>query len=100
MCFADSSTGARGLEAISVAVCWPVTDVALRGTTEAVEAGLIVPILVGPRDEITELAASLKLDIGAYRIIDAPTEAQAEQHPLLSAVGRVPGADEGQPAYR
>jgi len=65
------------LDAITVAVCWPVTDVALRGTTEAVEAGLIVPILVGPQDEITRLAASLKLDIGAYRIIDSATEAQA-----------------------
>ncbi len=67
----------KDLEAITVAVCWPVTDVALTGTTEAAEAGLILPILVGPREEITELAASLKLDIAPYRILDAPTEAAA-----------------------
>src|SRR5450755_3418712 len=67
----------RGLKAITVAACWPVTDVALTGTTEAAEAGLILPILVGPAAQITELAASLNLDIRPYRIIEAPTEALA-----------------------
>src|SRR4051794_10305570 len=67
----------ENLDAIAVAVCWPVTDVALTGTTEAAEAGLILPVLVGPREEIIELAVSLKLDISPYRILDTPTEAAA-----------------------
>ena len=67
----------KGLPAITVAVCWPVTDVALTGTTEAFESGLILPILVGPTEEITTLAASLNLDISQFRIVEAPTEALA-----------------------
>src|SRR6476620_5522945 len=67
----------KELPAITVAVCWPVTDVALTGTTEAAEAGLILPILVGPTEEIIALAASLNLDISPFRIVEAPTEALA-----------------------
>jgi phosphate acetyltransferase len=67
----------KGLDAIRVAVCWPVTDVALMGTVEAVDAGLIAPILVGPQQEIAKLAATLEVDISGYRMIEAKTEAEA-----------------------
>jgi len=36
------------LPAITTAVCWPLSDVALRGAVEAAEAGLILPTLIGP----------------------------------------------------
>jgi phosphate acetyltransferase len=67
----------EALPSISVAVCWPLTDVALSGAVEAATAGLIDPVLVGPADEIRELAATLDIDIACYRIIDAPTEDKA-----------------------
>src|ERR1700756_5700426 len=48
----------QALPSISVAVCWPLTDVALSGAVEAATAGLIDPVLVGPAAAIQELAAS------------------------------------------
>lgn len=67
----------KGLPSITVAVCWPLSDVALSGATEAADAGLINPVLVGPIDEIKALAESLALDITSYRMVDAATESAA-----------------------
>src|ERR1039457_654058 len=40
------------LPAITTSVCWPLSDVALRGTVEAAEEGIIKPTLVGPSKEL------------------------------------------------
>ena len=63
--------------AIPVAVCWPMSTVALAGAVEAAEAGLIQPILVGPTMQIEQIAADMKLDISSYRIINVSTEDEA-----------------------
>jgi phosphate acetyltransferase len=63
--------------AIPVAVCWPLSTVALAGAVEAAEAGLIQPILIGPTQQIEKIAADLKLDIKPYRIINVSTEEEA-----------------------
>lgn len=44
----------------------------LSGAVEAAELGLIVPILVGPLAKITETAKTLGIDLGRFRIVDAP----------------------------
>lgn len=67
----------KGRAAITVAVCWPMTDVAMTGATEAAAAGLIHPILVGPAAQMRELAATLSVDISGYRIVDQPLEDKA-----------------------
>ena len=65
------------LPAITTAVCWPLSDVALRGAVEAAEAGLILPTLIGPEDKLLALARKVHLNIDAYPIVDALTEEQA-----------------------
>ena len=56
-----------------------MTDVALRGAVEAAEAGIILPVLVGPEAAIRTLARRLKLEISNFPIVDAATEEQAAQ---------------------
>ena len=41
----------KTLPAITTAVCWPMSDVALRGAVEAAEEGLIEPTMIGPEEE-------------------------------------------------
>ena len=46
---------AKRLPALATAVAHPCDETSLRGTLEAAEAGLIIPILVGPKDKIVRL---------------------------------------------
>lgn len=59
------------LEAIPTAVAHPCEATALSGALEAAKLGLIVPILVGPRDKIAATAESARLDLGNVDIVDA-----------------------------
>ena len=67
----------KTLPAITTSVCWPLSEVALRGAIEAAEAGIILPTLVGPTSQIQALAAKLKLNLDGYPILDAATEEEA-----------------------
>ena len=60
------------LEPIPTAVAHPCDASSLSGAVEAAELGLIVPILVGPIAKITETAKTLGIDLGKFRIVDAP----------------------------
>jgi len=62
----------EGLPPITVAVVHPCSEEALLGAIEAAEMGLIVPLLVGPEGKIRAVAADAHIDIGEYRIVDAP----------------------------
>jgi len=53
-------------------VAHPCDETSLRGPIEAAEAGLIVPILVGPAKKISSVAKDNKLDISRFEIVDAP----------------------------
>lgn len=61
----------KGLVPLVTAVAHPCDESSLRGALEAAEAGLIVPILVGPGQRIRNLAQSLRIDIQGIEIIDA-----------------------------
>ena len=68
---------ARQLPAVDVAVCYPLTRVALEGALESASCGLIRPILVGPQDAIAHLAKTENLDIRQCERIEAANEAEA-----------------------
>jgi phosphate acetyltransferase len=68
---------AKEYPAITTAVCWPLSDVALRGAVEAATEGLILPTLIGHAQKIKELAAKIGVDISPYPLIDAETEVKA-----------------------
>src|SRR5580698_7342823 len=69
----------KTLPAISTAVVWPLSDVALRGTVEAAVEGLIEPTLIGDESEMKALAAKIGLNISTYPIIHADNERKAAE---------------------
>ncbi|HLY42724.1 MAG TPA: bifunctional enoyl-CoA hydratase/phosphate acetyltransferase [Terracidiphilus sp.] len=69
----------KSLDAITTAVCWPLSDVALKGAVEAATAGLIQPTLIGDEAAMKALAAKIGVDISAYPILDADTECRAAE---------------------
>jgi phosphate acetyltransferase len=68
---------AKSFPAITTAVVWPLSDVALKGAVEAAAAGLITPTLIGPEAEIRAFASELGVDITPYEILNAETEFKA-----------------------
>jgi phosphate acetyltransferase len=69
----------KNLPALSTAVVWPLSDVALRGAVEAAIEGLIEPTLIGDETAMKALAAKIGLDISAYPIINADSERKAAE---------------------
>ncbi len=69
----------KTLPAITTAVCWPMSDVALRGTVEAAAEGLIEPTLIGDEEQMNALAAKMGVDISAWPTLHAETEVKAAE---------------------
>jgi phosphate acetyltransferase len=63
---------AQAVQRLKVAVAHPCDAASLGAVFEAVELGLIEPILVGPQARIAAAAAALKKDLAGLRIVDAP----------------------------
>ena len=70
-------------------VVHPCDETSLRGVTEAAEAGIIVPVLVGPAAKIAATAQRHGIDISGFDIIDAPhSHAAAEKAVELIRAGK------------
>jgi phosphate acetyltransferase len=69
----------KALPAITTAVVWPLSDVALSGAVEAAAEGLIKPTLIGDEPQIKALAAKLGLDISAFPIVQADNDRKAAE---------------------
>jgi phosphate acetyltransferase len=63
---------ARAVSAATTLIVYPCDETSLRGATEAAEAGIIQPILVGPVHKINAAASEHGLDISHFEIIDVP----------------------------
>jgi phosphate acetyltransferase len=63
---------AKQASAAKTVVAHPCDESSLRGVTQAAEAGIIVPILVGPAAKISAVAREHGLDIDRFEIVDAP----------------------------
>jgi phosphate acetyltransferase len=61
---------AKEVPAARTVVVHPCDETSLRGAVEAAEAGLIEPILVGPKTKITAVARENRLHIARYSIVD------------------------------
>ncbi len=71
---------ARELPAVPTVVAHPCDETSLMGALEAAEAGLIIPILVGPETKIRNLAGTFGLNISGFELVDAPhSHAAAEK---------------------
>ena len=69
----------KNLPAITTAVVWPLSDVALKGTVEAAVEGLIEPTLIGDEAAIKALAVKIGVDVSAYPILDCESERKAAE---------------------
>ncbi len=79
----------EGLSPIPTAVAHPCDDSSLSGAIDAAEAGIILPILVGPIAKIRAVAEKLTLDLGRYEIVDVPhSHAAAEKAVELVRLGK------------
>jgi phosphate acetyltransferase len=77
---------ARQYGPIRTAIVHPCDAVSLFGALEAQQAGLIVPVLVGPRAKIIKAAADAGCDLEALEIVDAPHSHAAAERAV--ALGR------------
>jgi phosphate acetyltransferase len=71
---------AQRVEPLRTAVAHPCDEDSLRGALEAAEAGLIIPILVGPKDRMLAVASKLGLTLDKFEIVEVPhSQAAAEK---------------------
>ncbi|HEY0338500.1 MAG TPA: bifunctional enoyl-CoA hydratase/phosphate acetyltransferase [Burkholderiales bacterium] len=68
---------ARSHSAIATAVVYPCSVEALRGALEAADAGIIMPVLVGPRIHIERIARESRLNLSSVPIEDVAQPVQA-----------------------
>jgi phosphate acetyltransferase len=79
----------KALQPVRCAVAHPCDESSLRGTLEAAQEGLIVPVLVGPAHRIKAVAADCRLDLSGCSIVDAPhSEGSAREAVRLVREGK------------
>ena len=79
---------ASRLPAVTMAVAHPCDAESLLGAVDAARAGLIKPLLVGPRKKIQRIAEHCQADISAWPLIDVPhSHAAAAEAVRLARVG-------------
>ncbi len=61
---------AKEVAAATTMVVHPCNESSLRGAVEAAEAGMIIPILVGPAAKIAAVAREHKLDVSRFEVVD------------------------------
>jgi phosphate acetyltransferase len=74
----------KGLEPVSMAVVHPCDAESLGGALQARDAGLIVPVLVGPEERIRAVADAEGFDLQGARVIDV-----AHSHAAAAAAVRM-----------
>jgi phosphotransacetylase len=67
----------KPLAPVPTAVAHPCEKSALEGAIDAARAGLITPLLVGPRKEIEDTANSAGIDLAGFEIVDAANSVDA-----------------------
>ena len=63
---------AKEVPPVTTVAAYPCDQSSLKGVAEAAEAGIIVPILVGPSAKITSVARTHGVDISKFQIEDTP----------------------------
>lgn len=58
--------------AVPTAIAHPCDELSIAAAAEAAQAGLIVPILVGPAAKVRAAAQRANVDIARYRLVDTP----------------------------
>jgi phosphotransacetylase/acyl dehydratase len=93
----DLIASKKKLKPLITAVVHPVDVLSLKGAIASAEAGLITPILIGPKQKILAAAKEANIDISAYTLI--PTEhstAAAEMAVFMAQKGEVEAIMKGK----
>lgn len=81
---------AEPLEPLPTAVVHPCSEYALRGAVEAAEANLILPILVGPKEKVLDIADEFEIDIKDLPVIDVEHSHEAADKAIeMARAGKV-----------
>ena len=87
--FEETLARRKGAAPMPTAVVHPCSVDALAGAIEAAQAGLIEPLLVGPAEELRDVAAKAKLDLSPYKIVStADAEESASVAANLAGTGK------------
>ncbi|MDI9818302.1 MULTISPECIES: bifunctional enoyl-CoA hydratase/phosphate acetyltransferase [unclassified Legionella] len=88
--FHETIKSCQDMPAIVAAVVHPVKAEVLRTVMDSVNAGLIVPLLIGPEKKIKTAASEADIDISSWQIIDTEhSDAAAAKAAELAATGKV-----------
>ncbi|SHH14509.1 phosphate acetyltransferase [Bradyrhizobium erythrophlei] len=80
---------AKAIPAATTIIVHPCDESSLRGVSDAAEAGIIKPTLVGPAAKIKAAALKHNIDISGFELVDAPhSEAAATTAVELIRAGR------------
>jgi phosphate acetyltransferase len=80
---------AKQAPAVRCAVVHPCDESSLSGVVQAVENGLLIPVLVGPAERIKNVAREHGIDIAPFELVDAPhSEAAAARAVQLIHEGK------------
>ncbi len=80
----------KGMAPLRTAVVHPVDGPSLTGAVEAAREGLIIPVLVGPRERIEAAAKAGGLDISGFELVATEhSHAAAEAGVALAHAGKV-----------
>lgn len=91
---------AQTLEALPTAVAHPCDATSLSGAVEAADAGLIEPILVGPRDKLEATAKARGFNISRFELVDMPHSRAAAEKAALESATRYMAAELGPKGIR
>lgn len=95
--YRDLIAATHDLPAIPTAVVHPCDELSLGGALEAASQGIIVPLLVGPRQRIEATAKQAGLDLGGAEIFDVPhSHAAAERAVALVREGKASALMKGK----
>ena len=80
----------KGLKPIRTAIVHPVDGNSLRGAIDAANAGLIVPVFVGPEAKIRAVAAVEQIDVSRFELISTQHSHEAAKVAVaLARAGKV-----------
>lgn len=82
---------------LKTAIVHPVDALSLQGAIASAQAGLIIPILVGPEDKILAAAKENNLDISSYQLIPTlHSQEAAEKAVAMARAGEVEALMKGK----
>lgn len=85
------------MEPLITAIVHPVDELSICGAVAAAKDGIIIPILVGPKEKIIEAAKASNLDISSYQIINTMhSHESADISVALAKTGKVEALMKGK----